>query len=110
MDSASWRLVERVAHDFPRALLVLTSRPHLGGGELDALRRLERFTELTLAPLDDDAIIGIAGNILAGIDAQAELIDQIVARSSGNPFFAREFSLFPRPEFAVGSERAGISA
>src|SRR5262249_14086655 len=45
MDSASWRLVERIAYRFPRALLVLTSRPHFESEELRVLRCLERFTE-----------------------------------------------------------------
>jgi class 3 adenylate cyclase/tetratricopeptide (TPR) repeat protein/energy-coupling factor transporter ATP-binding protein EcfA2 len=108
MDSASWRLVERVARDVPRALLVLTSRPHLRGGELDALRRLERFTELALGPLDDDAIEGIAGNILAGVNAQAEVIHQIVARSSGNPFFAREYSLLLRSNGQLSHSKEGV--
>ena len=46
MDSASWRLLLRVAQDYPEALLVLTSRPATEVQEADALRRLGRFTEM----------------------------------------------------------------
>ena len=38
MDSASWRLVLRVAQDYPQALIVLTSRPAADVQELSALR------------------------------------------------------------------------
>ncbi len=52
MDSASWRLVLRVAQDYPQALIVLTSRPVTDVQELSALQtRLERFAEMKLSPL-----------------------------------------------------------
>ena len=93
MDSASWRLAERVANDFPSALLILTSRPCPDSIEIEGLRRLEHFVELALQPLDDGAIKGIVTSILADIDVPAHVIEEVVARSSGNPFFAREYSL-----------------
>jgi tetratricopeptide (TPR) repeat protein len=93
MDSASWRLLERIARDFPRALLVLTSRPHFESEELGVLRCMERFTELALSPLDDDAVSEIVRDLLVDIDAQSKIVQEIVTRSGGNPFFAREYTL-----------------
>ena len=51
MDSASWRLLLRVAQDYPQALIVLTSRPARTCRKLSALRLLEGFAEMKLAPL-----------------------------------------------------------
>jgi class 3 adenylate cyclase len=93
MDSASWRLVERIARNYPRALLLLTSRPHFESEELGALRCLDRFTELALSPIDDDAVREIVRDLLVDIDAPSKIIQEIVTRSAGNPFFAREYTL-----------------
>ena len=43
MDSASWRLLLRVAQDYPEALIVLTSRPTADVQEASTLRALDRF-------------------------------------------------------------------
>jgi class 3 adenylate cyclase/tetratricopeptide (TPR) repeat protein len=93
IDSASWRLLERIARDFPRALLVLTSRPHFESRELGVLRGVERFTELTLSPLHADAVGEIVKDVLADADAPSQIVEEVVTRSGGNPFFAREYAL-----------------
>jgi class 3 adenylate cyclase len=93
MDSASWRLVDRIARDFPRALLILTSRPHTDRKELGALRCLERFAELELSPLDADAVSEIVKDLLTAACSQLKVVQQVVAHSAGNPFFAREYAL-----------------
>ena len=107
MDSASWRLVERIARDFPRALLILTSRPHGERKELGALRSLERFAELPLAPLGADAVGDIVRDLIADVDLRSSVVEQVVAQSAGNPFFAREYALLLQTTARNGTKRAG---
>ncbi len=93
MDSASWRLVLRIAQDHPSILLVLTSRPAKEGTELDALRRLDRFVEVALAPLRSDSVRLLVDSLLEHGDATSELVEEIAGRSAGNPLFVREYTL-----------------
>ena len=93
MDSGSWRLLLRVAQDFPEALLVLTSRPASEVQEADTLRRLGRFTEITLAALRPSAIASLVEAVLERRDVAPELIGEIAQRSVGNPLFVREYAL-----------------
>jgi class 3 adenylate cyclase len=93
MDSASWRLVLRVAQDHSRALIVLTSRPSVDVIELSALKRLEQFTAMNLSPLRSDAIEAVVSSILGERSADQVLVEEITQRSVGNPLFAREYAL-----------------
>ena len=93
MDSASWRLLLRVAQDYPQALIVLTSRPINDGQEASSLRIVPRFVEMKLAPLRPDAIAMLVESILEGHVAPAEVVGEIAQRSVGNPLFAREYAL-----------------
>ena len=93
MDSASWRLVLRVAQDYPQAFIVLTSRPSVDVLELSALRRLEPFTDMKLSPLRPDAIGSLVSSVLGERSTNQELVDEITRRSVGNPLFAREYAL-----------------
>ena len=93
MDSASWRLLLRIAQDFPDALIVLSSRPAADVQEASTLRTLSRFREMTLAALRPSAIASLVGAVLEGHDVTPELIDEISHRSVGNPLFAREYAL-----------------
>ena len=93
MDSASWRLLLRVAQDYPQALIVLTSRPLTESQELIALKRLEQFVEMKLPPLRSGAIESIVESVLGERPATEEVIKEITRRSVGNPLFAREYAL-----------------
>jgi hypothetical protein len=93
MDSASWRLLLRVAQGHPQALIVLTSRPITDVQEAGALRTLSGFVEMKLAPLRADAINLLVESMLAGRSTPPELIDEIAERSRGNPLLAREYAL-----------------
>ena len=93
MDSASWRLIVRVAQDRPDSLIVLTSRPEKPPPEFDALRRLDTFSELALSPLRDDAVRDLVETLIEGDAVGKELVDEITRRSVGNPLYAREYSL-----------------
>ncbi|MEO5739347.1 MAG: AAA family ATPase [Vicinamibacterales bacterium] len=93
MDSASWRLVLRIAQDYPQALIVLTSRPSVDVLELSALRRLEQFTDMKLSPLRPAAIESLVASVLGERSANQELVDEITQRAVGNPLFAREYAL-----------------
>ena len=93
MDSASWRLLVRVAQDHPSALLVLTTRPNLQLHELESLQRLEGFLELNLGPLRKDAVAQLVQEMLESDVVSPELIDDIAARSACNPLFVCEYTL-----------------
>lgn len=93
MDSASWRLLLRIAQDHPQALIVLTSRPAADVQEASALRLLPGFVEMSLAPLRAEAIALLLESLLQGRSAAPELIDEIAQRAVGNPLFAREYAL-----------------
>jgi hypothetical protein len=107
MDSASWRLLLRVAQDHPQSLIVLTSRPTIDVRELSALRGLEKFGELKLTPLRPAAIGSLVEAVLGGRTVDIELADEIAQKAVGNPLFAREYALLltthvPRHEFGRG--------
>jgi class 3 adenylate cyclase/tetratricopeptide (TPR) repeat protein len=93
MDSASWRLLLRVAQDFTQALIVVSSRPTTDVQEAHALRATSGFLEMRLAPLRPDAIALLVEAVLEGRSATPQLIGEIAQRSEGNPLFAREYSL-----------------
>lgn len=92
LDSASWRLVLRVAQDHPQALMVLTARPGADEQELNALRGVAHFSDVQLAPLRAEAIGALVESVLQR-SASRELMDEIAERSMGNPLFAREYAL-----------------
>jgi hypothetical protein len=93
MDSASWRLLLRVAQDFPEGLVVLTSRPTSDVQEVNSLRTLGRFRQMKLAALRPSAIVSLVEAVLEGRDATPEVVGEIAERSVGNPLFAREYAL-----------------
>lgn len=92
LDTASWRLVYRVAQQFPHILFVMTSRPRGEVRELQLLRRLKRFDELPVTPLSESAIRNIVEDVLAHSAGDA-LISDIADRAVGNPLYAREYTL-----------------
>ncbi len=73
--------------DLPLMMIVLTRpelldrRPAWGGGRRNHL-------SLELDPLDDSAVATLVGNLLEA--APADLIDAVVQRADGNPFYAGE--------------------
>ncbi len=94
MDTASCRLLLRIAQDNPRALVVITRRPGGDVDELAALKRLDQpFVEMPLSSLRKDAIRSLAEGLLAAQSPSDELLDQITARAVGNPLFAKEYAL-----------------
>ncbi|HNP29028.1 MAG TPA: AAA family ATPase [Nitrospirales bacterium] len=93
MDSASWRLVEQVARDFTDMLLIITSRLHAEENAPRALCKLEHFSDLTLTPLDREAVGRLVANLLKDTQVDPEIVDEITRRSQGNSLFAREYTL-----------------
>jgi class 3 adenylate cyclase/tetratricopeptide (TPR) repeat protein len=93
MDTASCRLLLRVAQEYPEALIVLTSRPVVDNQELDGLRRLQNFSEMTLPALRTEAIASIVRSVAGEGRVTTERVVEIVSRSRGNPLFAREYAL-----------------
>ena len=83
-------LVEHIVQphgDLPLLMMVLTRpellerRPGWGGGRRNHL-------SIALEPLDDDAVGALVRNLLES--ASPDLIDSVVKRAEGNPFFAGE--------------------
>ena len=93
MDTASWRLVLRIAQDYPEALIVLTSRPEMEMKELRELGGLNRFVDMRLSPLQPHAIESIIANVLGERRVPPHVVAVIAERSEGNPLLAREYAL-----------------
>ncbi|HEX7281297.1 MAG TPA: AAA family ATPase [Vicinamibacterales bacterium] len=93
MDSASWRLLLRIAQNFSDALIVLSSRPAADVQEASTLRTLDRFREMPLAALRPSAIASLVEAVLEGRAVAPELVHEIAQRSVGNPLFAHEYAL-----------------
>ena len=93
MDSASWRLLVRVAQDHPRVLIALTARPTAIGQEFQALKRTSGFNEMLLAPLRDEAISTIVAGVVDAGSIRPALLEDITHQAKGNPLFAREYAL-----------------
>jgi class 3 adenylate cyclase len=93
MDSASWRLLQRVAVDNPAALILLTSRPQIQRQELDGLKSLRNYLELPLSPLRREAVAQLVTHLLDEDTPSPDLVNDIVERSACNPLFIHEFTL-----------------
>ena len=100
MDSASWRLIRRVAQDQPRVLIVLTSRKPSSvmsreWPEVRALRALAQFVERPLRRVTDDAMTRLVRRLLEEHTSDNGHIRRIVERAKGIPLLARLWSLLP---------------
>lgn len=94
-DASSWEYLIETAlrgasSDLPHGLLVIaTARPEWTPPR--ALVDSPHFRELDLGPLSDDATRELAYELLRKMaDAPQELVDLIVARAEGVPYFAEE--------------------
>ena len=97
MDSASWRLIRRIAQDQPRVLIVLTARKPSSAmsrewPEVGALRALPQFVERPLTRLNDHAMTGLVRRLLEEHTSDGH-IRRIVEQAKGIPLLARLWSL-----------------
>ncbi len=95
MDSASWRLLQRLISIADDILIVLTSRPHFDDRQLSALHSEKHFEQLRLAPLDAEHIRDVLLTSMAhgGIKENgADWLDRAVNFAAGNPLFAKEYA------------------
>lgn len=92
IDSASWRLVLRLAQGFPQALLVLTSRPD-SSAEASLLQSFAAFKQIRLGPLRSAAIRQVIASVLEGHASTRDVVNEIATRAVGNPLFAVEYAL-----------------
>jgi tetratricopeptide (TPR) repeat protein len=109
MDSASFRLAARVAQLLPGVLLVLTSRSAESGalGQVQ-LAAAHNAHAIELQPLDGQAALALAGQLLGGRAASAELQRHIREHSQGNPLYIVEYLLLE--EHAADGAAPGASA
>ncbi len=95
MDSASWRLLERLTTTTKDMLILLTSRPRPSEASLDAISAHPRFEEVALQPLSATGIkeiIRLAAPSHMGAVDDLPWLDQAADFASGNPLFAKEFA------------------
>lgn len=106
IDSASWAVLLRAAHEVDRLSLVATSRtvganPPAALAELLALPGLER---IRLPPLSDEDIAAVVRARL-GVERLPEAVQRLVQeRSEGNPMFAEELALGLRDQGVIAIE------
>ena len=106
MDSASWRLIRRVAEDQPRLLIVLTSRRRPSEApdrwpEVRRLQALPQFLEWQLRAIGADETTKLVRQLL-GKQASDTTIQQIVTEAEGVPARARQLSLLSRSGLPLG--------
>ena len=80
-------------------------RGHPLSAVLAALTRERRHEELILSPLDRGAVLGMVGAIFEDDSVEAGLVDAIMARTGGNPFFVEELC---RAVLDRGLDAAGL--
>jgi class 3 adenylate cyclase/tetratricopeptide (TPR) repeat protein len=90
LDSASFRLAERVARLLPGLLLVLTSRSRELAGLASVLAATTRSQELELSALDEPASLELAARLLGGRTPSGDLSALIQNHSRGNPLYIVE--------------------
>jgi adenylate cyclase len=100
LDSLSWELIVQVTRGLKAApipfLILLASRPvnaqHLTCQKIDLLRRLAPVETISLAPLATAEMVALVESNLgvAGASLPAPLVELLVQRAGGNPFFAEE--------------------
>lgn len=92
--------LSRLAADAP-VLFVLTGRPETRE-KLSELVAARPHRSLELGPLDGSAVRDLAAKILDGSPPQ-ELVDFVLGRTSGNPFFVQELLRALRESDALAS-------
>ncbi len=106
LDSASWSMVDRVVHEIPSVLVVLTTRP--GGADEQLAVLGETGPRVRLGPLSrDDALT------LACLRAGATSIDEAVAaivetRAGGNPLFVEQLTFAMRDAGRIVVQRGTV--
>ncbi|HET9722682.1 MAG TPA: adenylate/guanylate cyclase domain-containing protein [Actinomycetota bacterium] len=89
-DPSLLALIERVVGAASgTALVVCTARPELFERRPDWAGGLSNATTVSLSPLTTDESSALVGHLL-GADPPADVVEPILRRSEGNPFFAGE--------------------
>jgi class 3 adenylate cyclase len=95
MDSASWRLLERLTKTTQDMLILLTSRPRPSDPSLDAISAHPLFEHVSLQPLSQTAIKEIirrAAPLQGSTEDDQKWLGRAADFASGNPLFAKEFA------------------
>ncbi|HWK82875.1 MAG TPA: AAA family ATPase [Caldimonas sp.] len=93
LDSASWALLQRLAHETESPRIVLVTRPMrtLEPPELDSIRSRDALV-LDLAPLATGDITAVVAARMEARDVPVVVTGWIIERAQGNPFFAQELA------------------
>ena len=114
-DSASLELLDELSHRLSneRILMVAATRPERPSGPLTADSLGERWTPISLDSLDDEASRELVVEILKRVDdLPGALIDLVVERADGNPFYIEELikKLIDDGCIIAGPDRWSINA
>lgn len=90
LDSASFRLAERVARLLPGLLFVLTSRSREVPGLAQVFDATQRSYQIELGTLDAEASLELATRLLGGRAPSGDLLALIENHSRGNPLYIVE--------------------
>ena len=91
-DSASWAVARRVA-DAPDGLaIVVTTRPAGGGGDPHPADQLDGVDRMDLGSLPPAEILDLVRRRLGVNGLPQAVVDLVLQRSEGNPFFAIEIA------------------
>jgi hypothetical protein len=97
LDGATRRVLQQVASRLTESSLLVLATAR---DDADSACALESFlveqagavdTQVTLGPLDDDAVADLVATHLGGVRVARELTDQLVRRIGGNPFTVVEY-------------------
>jgi class 3 adenylate cyclase/tetratricopeptide (TPR) repeat protein len=92
LDSASWALVAHLRRLVSRVTVVITARP-MDHAPAEYAKLREGATLLTLPAMNREQTIRILEGRFAVSPLPAELVDFVVARAEGNPFYIEEIAL-----------------
>ena len=105
MDSASWRLLERVISLVPGLLVIVTSRTTNAPGLKEVTQNAARCREMALRPLDKEARLTLVRKLLGERPPPTELLRLVEDESAGNPLYIVECVLLLSD--ALGRARPG---
>lgn len=94
-DSSSWGLLEKIAQEVTRVMIVMTTRPIVDRlpAELSKIAELPQTERIKLAALRPEEIDVLVQHSLGAHTVPESISEFIHEKAAGNPFFGRELAL-----------------
>jgi class 3 adenylate cyclase/tetratricopeptide (TPR) repeat protein len=95
LDSASWVLLNRAAHELPRVLFLLTARPPTDAQwqGFEVVLDVTPVERLRLLPLGDAEMDAVVSHTLSCTQVERRVLAAIMERARGSPLFAAQLAL-----------------